>query len=82
MSKENKTTEEYPRTKQAPRVPRVRRKQTYHLHKNEHGFMVKCYHGTRDLFTDYKFWIGITMSYPLEHWLWETLLPQLFMHGH
>ena len=48
---------------------------TVHVHTDERGFPVKCYHFCRNLLTDYKFWIGMTMSYPLEHALWTKVWP-------
>lgn len=44
---------------------------TFHTHKDENGLLVKCYHKCRNVLTDYAFWIGVTVSYPLEHALWE-----------
>lgn len=44
-----------------------------HYHKDEHGVLVKCYHKCKNLLTDAAFWIGITISYPLEHMLWERI---------
>lgn len=49
-----------------------------HYHQTEAGTMVKCYHGAKSLFTDWKFWVGVTVSFPLEHFLW-TKVPG-FMH--
>lgn len=44
-----------------------------HFHKDEDGALVKCYHRCRNALTDYAFWVGITVSYPLEHLLWERV---------
>lgn len=44
-----------------------------HFHLNENGVLVKCYHGTKTLLTDYAFWIGVTISFPLEHFLWTKV---------
>lgn len=46
-----------------------------HYHKDEQGFLVRCYHNGVNLLTDYKFWIGVTISFPLEHFIWERLWP-------
>ncbi len=45
----------------------------FHTHKDENGVLVKCYHKCRNVLTDYAFWIGITVSYPIEHFLWEKV---------
>ena len=45
----------------------------HHEHIDEHGVLIKCYHKCRNVLTDYAFWIGITISYPLEHLLWEQV---------
>lgn len=50
----------------------------YHEHLNEHGVLVKCYHQCRSVMSNPAFWIGITISYPFEHLLWEKVPG--FMH--
>ena len=42
-----------------------------HFHPDEQGKLVRCYHTCRSLLTDWKFILGVTISYPLEHALWE-----------
>ena len=44
-----------------------------HEHKDENGFMVKCYHKCKSILSDGKFWIGVTISFPLEHFLWTKV---------
>ena len=44
---------------------------SYHTHTTEHGIAVKCYHECKSVFTDWKFIIGVTLSFPIEHALWE-----------
>jgi hypothetical protein len=44
-----------------------------HYHKDERGVLVRCYHGTKSLLTDFRFWIGVTVSFPLEHALWTKV---------
>lgn len=44
----------------------------YHSHN---GILRSCYNHCTDLVTDFRFWIGVTMSYPLEHYLWEHVWP-------
>ncbi len=46
-----------------------------HYHTDENGFLVKCYHETKSMLTSYSFWIGLTISFPLEHFLWEKVYP-------
>jgi len=46
-----------------------------HFHLAENGVLVKCYHGTRTLLSDYSFWIGLTIGFPIEHFIWEKLWP-------
>jgi hypothetical protein len=46
-----------------------------HFHKDERGVLVRCYHGTKTLLTDYGFWIGLTIGFPIEHFIWEKLWP-------
>lgn len=49
-----------------------------HYHKDERGVLVKCYHGAKSLLVDWRFWVGVTISFPLEHFIW-TKVPG-FMH--
>jgi len=46
-----------------------------HYHHDDQGMLVKCFHHCRNLITDYQFWIGVTLSYPIEHYLWEHVWP-------
>lgn len=46
-----------------------------HYHADETSALIKCYHKCRNVLTDYTFWIGITVSYPLEHALYEKVWP-------
>lgn len=46
-----------------------------HTHVTEHGFVVKCYHKCKSILLDYAFWIGITVSYPIEHFIYEKVWP-------
>lgn len=45
----------------------------FHTHKDENGLLVKCYHKTRSVIADYGFWIGVTVSFPIEHFIWEKI---------
>lgn len=47
--------------------------QPFHTHKTEDGLLVKCYHNTRSVLASGSFWIGVTISYPFEHLLWEKV---------
>jgi len=46
-----------------------------HSHRNEYGHLVKCYHECKNVLTSLSFWIGLTLGFPLEHWLWENIWP-------
>lgn len=46
-----------------------------HFHKTETGVLVKCYHKTTSVFKDVGFWIGLTLGFPIEHYLWEHVYP-------
>lgn len=46
-----------------------------HYHKDERGFLVRCYHNGRSLLTNWQFWAGLTLGFPLEHLMWERLWP-------
>lgn len=49
-----------------------------HTHKNEYGVLVKCYHKCKSILFEPAFWIGMTISFPFEHFLW-TKVP-VFKH--
>lgn len=57
-----------------------------HYHRNRAGILVTCYHQCRSLMTDWRFWCGLTLGYPLEHYLWEKVWPfnllTHFLHLH
>lgn len=46
-----------------------------HTHVDEHGLLVRCYHKSKTLFFDGAFWMGVTLSFPIEHFLWEKVWP-------
>jgi hypothetical protein len=46
-----------------------------HTHLTEEGILVKCYHKSKNTLCSPAFWIGITVSYPFEHLLWEKVWP-------
>ena len=46
---------------------------SHHEHTDENGFVVKCYHTCKSILRDGKFWIGVTVSFPLEHFLWTKV---------
>ena len=52
---------------------------TPHMHRTPQGFLVRCYHQSRGLVTDWKFWgsflIGTMVSFPIEHYLYEKVWP-------
>lgn len=63
-----------------------------HYHKDAEGFLVQCYHvcqkqalGIWQVLRSPAFWIGITVTYPFEHALYEKVWPFLivsqWLHG-
>lgn len=46
-----------------------------HEHKDKRGYMHTCYHKCKGVLTSWQFWLGITLSFPMEHLLWEKLWP-------
>jgi hypothetical protein len=46
-----------------------------HFHKTEDGTLIKCYHSCKNTICSISFWIGLTLGYPLEHFLWEKVFP-------
>jgi len=48
---------------------------TYHEHVDKQGIVHRCYHSCRNLLTNWQFWAGLTLGFPVEHLLWEKLWP-------
>lgn len=46
-----------------------------HYHRTEEGKLSKCYHVCKNIITDYKFWMVTTLSFPLEHAIWDKVWP-------
>lgn len=46
-----------------------------HYHPDESGLLHKCWHRCRTSVLQPGFWLGVTLSFPLEHLIWERLWP-------
>lgn len=46
---------------------------TPHYHRTANGRLVACYHKCKMTLTDLSFWLGVTLSFPLEHFIWERI---------
>jgi hypothetical protein len=46
-----------------------------HNHTDDYGIVHRCYHNCKNVLFDLSFWIGITLSFPLEHYLYEKVYP-------
>jgi hypothetical protein len=46
-----------------------------HTHTTEDGLIVRCYHKSKATVLSAGFWLGLTMGFPLEHFLWQKLWP-------
>lgn len=46
-----------------------------HVHVTETGALVKCYHHCKNILTSVPFWIGMTLGFPVEHFLWTQVPP-------
>lgn len=44
-----------------------------HTHKTPEGLIVKCYHECKSILASWPFWIGVTVSFPIEHFLWTKV---------
>lgn len=47
----------------------------YHTHTTEEGLLVRCYHSSKNTMLSTSFWLGVTLSFPLEHYLYEKVWP-------
>lgn len=48
---------------------------TGHFHKDDRGVLVRCYHKSKDILLSASFWLGVTLSFPIEHFIWEKVWP-------
>lgn len=55
-------------------IPRAEKTKP-HYHMDEYGTLVKCYHACKSTFFSLGFWAGLTLGFPVEHWLWEKVWP-------
>lgn len=46
-----------------------------HTHRTIGGAIIDCYHETTNLLTSWQFWMGMTLGFPLEHYLYEKVWP-------
>lgn len=44
-----------------------------HTHETPDGFIVKCYHQCKNVLASGAFWVGVTVSFPIEHFLWTKV---------
>lgn len=63
------------RQKTNKKVDRVVSDTEGHYHIDEDGFLVRCYHGSKSILGNWRFWAGLTLGFPFEHLLWEKLWP-------
>jgi len=52
----------------------------FHTHVDERGIVVRCYHECKNLLFDWRFIIGMTIGFPIEHWLWESWPLNIITH--
>lgn len=52
-----------------------------HTHVNKHGILVECYHKSATELKRVGFWVGVTVSFPLEHILYEKVWPFTIIKG-
>lgn len=46
-----------------------------HQHKDRKGILHTCYHKCRSALLDWGFWVGLTVGFPIEHFLYEKVWP-------
>lgn len=46
-----------------------------HTHVDSHGVVFKCLHKCKSAVADTGFWVGMTLEFPLEHYLYEKIWP-------
>jgi hypothetical protein len=52
------------------------KEKSFHTHLTEDGILIKCYHKSKSaVFTAFMWFLGITASFPIEHFIWEKIWP-------
>jgi len=51
------------------------KKDNQHFHRTKDNKLVACYHECKNMLTSYSFWIGMSIGWPLEHFLWQKIWP-------
>ena len=46
-----------------------------HTHTDEQGKLVQCYHECKSQMKTLSFWVLMTLTFPLEHMIWEYIPP-------
>jgi len=46
-----------------------------HFHEDERGLLVRCYHSAKTEVLRVGFWVGLTLGFPLEHYLYDHVWP-------
>lgn len=54
---------------------------TYHEHTDPQGFVHRCWHSCQNILTNWQFWAGLTLGFPVEHFIWERVYP-LYLISH
>jgi hypothetical protein len=63
-----------------PPEDRIHRRD-FHFHEVKPGLVVRCYHKCRGLLMQWQFWAGMTLGFPVEHFIWMHVYP-LSIVGH
>jgi hypothetical protein len=51
-----------------------------HTHTTESGAVVACYHECKSVLRTPSFWVLTTLTFPIEHLLWEAIMKMLHFH--
>jgi hypothetical protein len=46
-----------------------------HTHVTPDGLVVQCYHQCKSMLLSAPFWLGLTLGFPFEHFLYEKVWP-------
>lgn len=57
----------------APFLPLGKKAACGHTHTTPDGLLVRCYHTCKSVLVSPAFWIGSTLSFPIEHALWTKM---------
>ncbi len=52
-----------------------------HFHTSESGILHRCFHNCRNVLTSWQLWLGMTIRFPFEHYIYTKIWPFKLLTG-